>query len=908
MKPSTLCLIDSSSLLFRSYYGVRPLHTAAGEPTHAIYGFWRTLKKISDQLQPSHLVLVWDTKGPTFRHEAYQDYKATRQAPPSDLITQKKAILEFAETIGIRQLCKQGLEADDLLYSLAHDNLADQTVVITGDKDLHQLINEKTIIFDPFKQKTITYDSFTAERGFEPKHLLLYHSLLGDASDNIPGVRGIGAKTAEKLTQAHKTLDALYHASENNPLPTRPEKLLLEQKESAFLSQELFTLKYEATGLSLADCAYDRAQWLNALPLFHKHEFKPFYPNGVEPTSQQSIFAPQAESTPAPKWNAHLVTTEEQLTALLKKLTSAQCVALDTETRSLRPLRDGIVGISCAADEQDAYYIPFGHTTDEQQLSQETVIDAFRPFCENEKYKKVLQNAKFDQAGFAHYGITLRGIVDDTLLMASLLRSGSESIGLKALSLRYLNEDMVDYKDTVKGKKTFADVPLNDALHYAAHDARQTLLLQKKLSEKLTQIPELAALYRDVELPLSTLLWNMEYDGITLDTETLSTLAEEVRSELASITSKIGTCLSAGQQRIDASVINLNSPQQLETVLFDQLQLPVVKKNKKTGRRSTDSEVLLELSKVHPVPRLIIKYREMAKLLNTYLDPLPLEINPATQRVHTTYSQTITATGRLSSSQPNLQNIPLGGGYGSRVRNAFVPPAGHVFLSADYSQIELRILAEFSKDAALREAFAHNKDIHTQTSALIFSVPETEVTSEQRQVGKKINFSIMYGLTPFGLSKDLDITPTQAKKYIDNYFATYEGVKTWMDATVAQAKEDGFVTTLLGRRRYVPGLHERNRHVQDAERRITINTPIQGTSADLIKLAMLRIDKELTQHKLLSRMILQIHDELVLCVPHAEVEKVTQLIVDCMTHVVTDWQTPITVSTRTGTSWGDASK
>lgn len=910
MKPTALCLIDSSSILFRSYYGVRPLHTATGQPTHAIYGFCRALKKITDGLDPSHLVLVWDTKGPTFRHEAYDQYKATRQAPPSDLVTQKKAILEFVEMIGVRQVWKQGLEADDLLYSLAHDNLADQTVVITGDKDLHQLIDQRTTIFDPFKQKMITYDSFVAERGFEPEHLLLYHSLLGDSSDNIPGVRGIGAKTAEKLTKEFHTLDALY-ASLGSAIPSRTEKLLADQKEAAYLSQQLFTLKYEKTDLSLSDCTYDRQRWVHAKPFFHTYEFKPFFPSGVSDTNQQSIFGmveAQPKAAEHTAWRPHLVTTTEGLNNLVKKLQTADMIALDTETRSLTPFRDGIVGISCAVDDTDAYYVPFGHSTGEEQLSQETVLAAFKPICEDASRPKVLQNAKFDQAGFAHYDIAVNGIVDDTLTMASLLRKSSESIGLKALSQRYLGEEMADYKDVAKGKKTFADVPLDKALHYAAHDARQTLKLQRVLAAELAKHPELEKLYREVELPLAGILWNMEHTGIDLDTVTLGSLATEVRTELDKIISKIDACLSGGQQRIDAASINLNSPQQLESVLFDQLDLPVIKKNKKTGSRSTDSEVLTELSKLHPVPGLIMKYREMTKLLNTYLDPLPNEINAATQRVHTTYSQTITATGRLSSSNPNLQNIPLGGGYGSRVRDAFVAPEGHVFLSADYSQIELRILAEFTKDPALRDAFAHDADIHRKTSALIFDVPEAEVTNEQRQVGKKINFSIMYGLTPFGLSKDLGITPTQAKTYIENYFTKYAGVKTWMDHTVEQAKQDGFVTTLLGRRRFVPGLHERNRHVQDAERRITINTPIQGTSADLIKLAMLSIDQKLTEEALKAYMVLQIHDELVLAVPHAEIERVTKLVENCMTHVVKGWTVPITVSTRVGDSWGECSK
>lgn len=948
MNNTILCIIDGSSLLFRSYYGVRPLHTSSGKPTHAIYGFCRTLKKIIDSLHPTHIALVWDVKGPTFRHKQYEQYKATRQAPPSDLITQKDAIMQFAELVGVRQVFKQGFEADDLIYSLAKDKLADSVVVITGDKDLHQLLSLGVTIFDPFKQKNITHESFIEERGFEPDHLMLYHSLLGDSSDNIPGVKGVGKKTAESLTKQFGTLDNMY-AHLDDVTPPRVAKLLTEHKNDAFLSSKLFELRYEDTGLSLDDCAHDSNAWVHARPFFNTHEITPFTPKGVTAHApavqkagggqQQSIFGGTADvgtgASPARRspssntpshdplgrhagseagihphqaWTPHLVTTQQQLDDLIAKLQSAKIIAVDTETNSLTPFRDEVVGISCAVDDADCHYIPFGHTTGESQLERDVVLNAFRPILENTSLPKVLHNAKFDQAGFARYGIQVAGIADDTLIMACLLRKGSESIGLKALSMRYLGEEMGSYKDVAKGKKTFADVPLKQALEYAAHDARQTLLLQRILRAELEKHPELLALYTDIEMPLSHILWDMEHTGISLNTHYLQKLAAQVETELETIVHKIDTCLHAGQQRIDATTINLNSPQQLEVLLFDKLKLPSIKKNKKTGSRSTDSEVLSELSKLHPVPGLIIKYREMTKLLNTYLAPLPDEINPRTNRVHTTYSQTITATGRLSSAHPNLQNIPVGGGYGSKVRHAFVAPKGCVFLSADYSQIELRILGQFSKDPELLDAFKHDKDIHTKTSALIFNVSEKEVTPEQRQVGKRINFSIMYGLTPFGLSKDLGIPPKEAKEYIESYFAQYAGVHNWMEQIVAQAKEDGYVSTLLGRRRYTPGLHERNRNIYEAERRVTINTPIQGTSADLIKLAMLRINKQLHTKGLKARMVLQIHDELVLSVPHEEVAVVTQLVDECMTSVVTGWDVPLTVSTRTGDNWGAANK
>jgi len=916
---SKLCLIDGSSLLYRSYYGVRPLSTSKGIPTHAIYGMCRTLKKLIDQLQPTHMVLVWDTKGPTFRHERYEAYKAHRQAPPSDLLTQKEAIKTFADLIQLKQISISGYEADDIIYSLAHDKLSSDTVVITGDKDLHQMLQPHIEIFDPFKQKMITQESFQDERGFDPCYLMLYHSLLGDASDNIPGVKGIGKKTAELLTKEYHTLEKLYENLDK--LKPRHEKLLREGETNAFLSKELFTLRHIKTDISLQDCVFESSTWKQAIPFFQEHEITAFFPKGItapapthsKQTNQLSLFASLAQSAPQEKeWSHICVTTQEQLDALLKEISAAAqksdfILALDTETNGLRPLQDELVGISCALEAKKAYYIPFGHTTGEHQLSQETVLAAFTPLLENERVKKCLHNAKFDQLGFAHYGITVRGVAFDSLIAAFLLRKGSEKIGLKAASIRYLDEEMISFAQLSKQYKLFCNVPLDQASLYAAHDARQTLMLYHVLEPQIRSNEVFSKLLYDVELPLAQLLLEMEKTGIILDTERLETLKAQVKEALNLTIQKLTTCMEADEHDVDMSTVNLNSPKQLEVLLFDQLKLPSFKKSPKTGKRSTDSEVLHELSKIHPAPALIIQYRELAKLLSTYLEALPLEINSRTKRIHTTYSQTITATGRLSSSQPNLQNIPAGSGMGSKVRDAFVAPEGHVFMSADYSQVELRILAHYTQDPALLSAFEHDLDIHKQTAAQIFGIKQEDVVNDQRQIGKKINFSIMYGLTPFGLSKDLGIKPSTAKEYIENYFATYAGVRTWMDKLIEKAKEDGFVETMLGRRRYTPGLYEKNRNIQEAEKRVAINTPIQGTAADLIKIAMLCIDKELKKQKLKARQVLQIHDELVLQVPHDEIDRVTSLVRTCMEGVV-DWKTKLNVSIRTGSSWGETSK
>jgi DNA polymerase-1 len=903
MNQQSLFIIDGSSLVYRSYYGVKPLHTSTGLATHAFYGFFKTLKKLTDDANPSHIIIVWDSKGPTTRQLEYAEYKATRQSAPDDLITQKQAIIDCATQMGIAQLMRTGHEADDLIYSLIQEYPHTPITVVTGDKDLHQLLSGHVSILDPFKQKTITHESFCSERGFPPADLRLYHALLGDSSDNIPGVAGIGAKTAQILTEQYHTMTNLY-ASLDTVTPPRIQDILARQKENALLSQRLFTLRYEPTGTEYNSTLYTKQHWLHAVPFFQHYEIKPFFPQGVtlqQPT-QATLFAPQSTG------NAHLITTEQELTTLITLIKTAPLVAFDTETKSLQPFKDGIIGIACALNETEGYYIPFGHAGDENQLSQDTVLAAFKPILENQHIPKVFHHAKFDMAGFAYYGITVRGIIGDTLLMASLLRTGNESIGLKALSVRYLKETMTAFDDLVKGKKTFADIPIATAALYAADDARQTYRLHAILAAQLAKEPLLQALYSTIELPLCMILFDMEQYGIALNADYLAELAQQAQQELDIITTKITACLHGGQQSIIAATINLNSPQQLEHLLFDQLKLPAFKKNVKTGSRSTDSEVLSELAKIHPIPGLIIQYRELSKLLNTYLLPLPIERNTRTQKIHTTYTQTITATGRLSSTEPNLQNIPITHPLGSKVRNAFIAPEGHVFISADYSQIELRILAQFSQDPALLTAFARGADIHRQTAALIFHKEEAAVTQQERSVGKKINFSIMYGLTPFGLSKDLGISPAQAKAYIEAYFEQYAGVKTWMDAIIADAKHTGYVSTLLGRRRYVPGLHERNKNIQEAERRVAINTPIQGTSADIIKMAMLKLTTELNTRTLPAHLVLQIHDELIIAVPVEHAEAVCALTTACMSSVVNDWSVSLEVTTRIGTSWGEVSK
>lgn len=901
---SRLYIVDGSSLLYRSFYGVKPLHTATGEATHAIYGFFRTLARLTDDLNPSHLLIAWDTKGKTHRHTLYEAYKATRQIIPTDLISQKHAILTGLDHLKVAQYSRPGLEADDIIYSFIHDNPETPITVITGDKDLHQLLDHQITMYDPFKQKVITEASFIQERGFAPSRLLLYHSLLGDASDNIPGVKGIGQKTATQLTQQFATLEELYEKIEHIDTTPRIRRLLAEGKESALLSKKLFTLHHHPLDLTLESCRYDRSHWRFFSDFLQMYHIRPFAPKGITPL-------PAASPTTALtfEWKTHIVTTPPDLEKLCDLLEKAPIIALDTETTGINFINDRLLGISCCVEKNEAYYIPLEQENkglmEGPLLTRSELEKRFIPLLESPAYKKTLHNAKFDDRVLRQADIHMQGIAFDTMLAAFLCKNGEESVSLKQLSEYLLQEPMRTYKEIVGKHKSLTQVPLEDVARYAAHDARQTLLLTRELERKLASLPQISSVFYTLELPLSTVLTDMEEKGILLDKESLIALCAEVETYLNQLETIIKAEVSAAGEK-DYTLLNLNSPQQIEHILFDVLALPTVKKSK-TGKRSTDADVLSQLAKEHPIAGFIQEYRELSKLKTGYLSPLPTMVNEKTNRIHTVYNQATTATGRLSSTQPNLQNIPTGGAFGTRIRHAFPAAPDHCFLSADYSQIELRILAHVTQDEALLAAFANEEDIHRKTAVELFGGSLESITAAQRQIGKKINFSIMYGLTPFGLSKDLGISVSQAKEYIECYFARYPKVKEWMHTLLEKAKQTGYVKTWYGRRRYVPGLQERNKHVYDAAARMAINTPIQGTAADIIKKAMVTLHPLLTEHYPAASMILQIHDELLFELPRSLVTPISTLVKQTMERVV-DWPTRLTVCLREGSTWGEVSK
>ncbi len=896
----TVYLIDGSGFLYRAYYALRPLHTPKGVPVQAVYSFCRMIKKLIDKFNPQYMALVWDSKGPTERHTIFPAYKATRSAPPSDLFDQKIYIQHFADLIGLKQFEKTGVEADDILFSLARDIAQEgkKVVIITSDKDMEQVLTDSITIYDPFKDIFIDKLRFIENRGFQVSKLPFYFALVGDTSDNIPGVKGIGTKTATQLVQQFSSLQDLYEHI--NQVPKESTRRLLEEnKSNGFLSEQLFLLRYMPFNAQSTDVAFDAHNWAHAQPLFEELNFKSL----LKDLQKQGVsLTPKITLSESKGYIFKAITTMHELETILKEVKKAGIIALDTELEGLNPLENKLIGVSFAYKKGEAYYVPFGHSETPEQLTKEDVLKLMNPLLADPGIKKIMHHGNFDERALIYNGFVTTPLTFDTLLAAHLVTEDWQNINLKAISQFYLNETMLSFADVVssKGYKNFAQVPLDLATEYAASDAHQTLQLYPILTEQLKK-QDMERLYYEMELPLVPILVGMELEGISVDLSILRELDRYVVADLERIKQEI-IDLSGCQPDI-----NLNSPKQIEHLLFTVLKLiPLKKSSKKTGY-STDVDVLQELAKNHPVPGLILHYRELAKLKNTYIDALPTYINKATGKIHTTFSQTAVATGRLASSEPNLQNIPIDTRYHVHIRSAFKPEKGQVFLSADYSQIELRILAYLSQDAALVNAFLQDQDIHAQTAAKLFDVPLDKVTSEQRQIGKRINFSILYGLTPFGLSKDLGIPFKQAQQYIEKYFTQYPGVSTWMERVINETMERGYVTTLWGRRRYVPGIYEKNKMLYDLARRITINMPAQGTAAEIMKCGMINLARAFKEHNLEAKMILQIHDELLISVPEHQKEQTQQVVKSVLENVV-QWNVPLKVTTRFGNNWQEVTK
>jgi DNA polymerase-1 len=893
-KDSTLVLVDASSLLYRAFYGLKPLTTSKGQKVQAVYGFFKSLRQILDEYSPAAIAVVWD-KGDSGRKEIYPEYKKNRQAAPSDLLEQRHTIQLMCDAIQIPQVSVAGFEADDVIFTLARQfaDTISQVIVVSPDKDLRQLVSERCTVVDPINRKTYTPEEFFKKYEFTPDQLSTYFALLGDSSDDIPGVAGIGDTRATALVKQFASLEELY---ENLAQVASPavRKSLEAGRENAFISRELFTLKYVfGVTQTVDDLRYDVSLWKKAYDFFYELEFKSFLPATFKPTQEQHAVLEN--------WHVSTPQTMGDIEKIFERLRLAQVITFDSETIGIGNMTSQIIGFSLAGDALEGYYISLVHgfwtENDVIQIKKKLTDLLQKHSC------VVMHNAKFDLHVLANWGVEILRTIDDTMLMAELLTTGDDQkVGLKALSLRLLGEAMQEYSVVAQGYQDFSQVPLEAAARYATHDVVQTYKLYELLNKQLHKHPRLLDLYKNFERPLLMLLFKMERAGICLDISALNGVTAAVKSAIAVVEGKIQSYLVSIEYP-EALTFNPLSPKQVGQVLYEYLRLTPPQKTA-TGKLSTSREVLDLLSKIHPFPALIVEQRELSKLLNTYLEPLPQLVNAKTGRIHTSYSQVAVATGRLASSDPNLQNIPIASEFGSEIRGAFVAPEGYVLVGCDYAQVELRVLAHLTKDPVLLAAFANNEDPHRQIAARLFSKSEDLVTPAERQIGKKINFSIIYGLTPYGLSQDLNISFKDAKRYVEQYFEHYPAVLPWMQGVEEVAREVGYVETLFGRRRYVPGLKESNKVSYEAARRVAINTVVQGTAAEIIKKAMLQVDQVLAEQLPEARLLLQIHDELVLEVPEKLQEKAASLVVSAMQEAV-KLDVELKVSVGVGRCWKD---
>jgi len=866
-------LVDGSAYIYRAYHAIRPLTNTSGLPTHAVYGFTTILRRILREKQPQCLAVAFDTRGPVFRHRIYPDYKANRPPMPDDLVPQIPYIHKMVDAYNILNMAHEDQEADDLIASAARV-LAEKgcrVVVVSGDKDLLQLVSDDVTMWDPMSDRLMDAAFIEKKYGVGPDRLLDFFALTGDSADNIPGVLGVGPKTAQKLIGEYGTLEGLYAAVDGFKKSKMKERLI-EHRDDAFLSRDLIRLNVEAEVPEDPAAYRVRESDPDALrALLTELEFFTLLKSDVPAASVATD-------------GFVLIQKRSELKELAADLKGAAQLVVDTETTSLDPLAAELVGISLCVDTDRAWYVPCGHR-DEQgellpgQLDLSDILELVGPLLADLSLAKIGHNLKYDYSVLAapqNGGIEMAGPLYDTMIAAWLLDPGRRSYKLDDLC-RELDMEMTSFAQVVDGDKrsdAFCRVPLQQAKDYSCEDVYGALRLFEGQKPGLEELG-LWKLFAEVEGPLVAVLAKMESAGILVDEEVLAELSEEFAARLAELESEIYAV--AGHD------FNINSPSQLAEVLFEELDLPRGRKIK-TGY-STDVKVLEKLSSLHELPALILKYRNLAKLKSTYVDKLRNHVSSISGRVHTSYNQCGTATGRLSSSKPNLQNIPIRTEEGRRIRSAFVADRECSLLSADYSQIDLRVLAHYSKDPALVEAFRGDQDIHSQTAGEIFAVSPQLITPEMRRVAKTINFGIVYGMSSFGLAGQLGISRKEAQTFIDRYFEHYSGIKKFMERIVEQAREDGYVTTLLGRRRQLPEIKASNRTRREFAERTAINTPIQGTAADIIKLAMLQVDRELGQQEG-ARMILQVHDELVLEVRDSELESTSTMVTRAMESVM----------------------
>ncbi|UTF59183.1 DNA polymerase I [Gilvimarinus sp. DA14] len=903
---SPVVLVDGSSYLYRAYHALPPLTNSRGEPTGAVKGVINMIRRLLKDYPGSPVAVVFDAKGKTFRDELFAEYKAQRPPMPDDLRPQVEPIHEIVKAMGLPLLIEEGVEADDVIGTLAAQAKEDgrPVVISTGDKDMAQLVNHRVTLVNTMTGSLLDEDGVREKYGFGPELMIDFLALMGDKVDNIPGVPGVGEKTAKALLQGVGGLDALYDNLEAiRELDFRgakkmPEKLQ-DNKDQAYLSYELATIRLDVPlHVSVDEIALGEPDNDKLLALFERMEFKTWVD---ELAADPSVDSPVTK--PAEEVSVHYDTVLEkpEFDTWLQHLKDADYFAFDTETTSLHAMEAQIVGVSFAVEPGKAAYVPVAHDYLEapEQLDRDWVLAQLKPLLEDAGKAKVGQNLKYDRNVLANHGITLRGIAWDTMLESYVFNSVAGRHDMDSLAQRYLDTSTIHFEDIAgKGAKqlSFNQIKVEDAAPYAAEDADITLRLHRKLWPEIENDESLRRVLLDIEMPLVPVLADIERTGVLIDAAQLGKHSKELAERLVALEREAFDI--AGKE------FNLSSPKQLGVILFEELELPVVKKTK-TGAPSTAEDVLQELALDYPLPKLILEYRSLAKLKSTYTDKLPKMINPQSGRVHTSYHQAVAATGRLSSADPNLQNIPIRTEEGRRIRKAFVAPKGYKVLAADYSQIELRIMAHLSKDEGLLHAFAEGLDVHRATAAEVFATELDKVTDEMRRRAKAINFGLIYGMSAFGLGKQLGLPRNEAQGYIDRYFERYPGVARYMDETRALAHEKGYVETLQGRRLYLPEINARNKMLQQAAERTAINAPMQGTAADIIKLAMVNVANWLADSDLDARIVMQVHDELVLEVAEKDANQVREGLIERMSQAA-ELTVPLIVEAEVGDSWDEA--
>jgi DNA polymerase-1 len=900
----TLLLVDGSSYLYRAFHAMPDLRNKAGEPTGAVYGVINMLRRLDSDFKADYLACIFDAKGKTFRDDWYPEYKAHRPPMPDDLVRQIEPLHACIRALGWPLLAIEGVEADDVIGTLTREASRQgiECVVSTGDKDLAQLVNPHVRLVNTMSNEVLDEAGVLAKFGVGPERIVDYFALVGDSVDNVPGVDKVGPKTAVKWLQEYGSLDGVVaHASE---IGGKVGENLRKALDFLPLGKKLVTVVCDlALPVKVADLAPQPPDKDKLAELFARLEFKTWL---REVQAAESGEAPAAEAAIAPQPpGAHRTRYETILDwnhfdAWLKKLDAAPLTAFDTETTSLDPMLARLVGLSFATATGEAAYLPLAHRYAgvPQQLTFDEALEKLKPWLESPRHAKVGQNLKYDMHVLANHGIRLAGVAHDTLLESYVVES-DKSHDMDSLSARHLGIATIKY-DEVTGKGAgrigFDQVDIERAAEYAAEDADITLRLHEALSPRLAEAPRLEALYRDIEMPVMQILFRIERNGVLIDAARLERQGQELGLRMMEIEAQAH--LAAKQP------FNLNSPKQIQEILFEREKLPVVKKTP-SGAPSTDEEVLAQLALDYPLPKLILDYRSLAKLKSTYADKLPKSVDPATGRVHTNFSQAVAVTGRLASSDPNLQNIPIRTEEGRRIRQAFVAPPGSRIVSADYSQIELRIMAHLSEDKGLLDAFASGEDIHRATAAEVFGAAPADVSSEQRRYAKVINFGLIYGMSAFGLARELGLERQAAAAYIDRYFARYPGVARYMESTRLQARDKGYVETVFGRRLWLPEIRSSNVGRRQGAERAAINAPMQGTAADIIKLAMIAVQHWLDEARMRSLLILQVHDELVLEVPESELEAVRRELPKLMAGVA-QLSVPLLAEVGVGANWDEA--